>query len=239
MGQADFDVDDLAKYLHVVPQKVMRLADRGHLPGRKVAGQWRFSRAEIHHWLETRIGASDCDIELAEMEGALERHAGPDETEVSITDLLTVSAIAKPLAAKTRESVIKAIVQLASDTGLLWDPEKLADAVRAREEMHPTALSCGVALLHPRRPMTSILSEPFLALGCTIQGIPFGGGRGELTDLFFLICSTTDQGHLRTLARLSRLINDDTVLADIRAAENAQQVHDVLEKREADLSGEE
>jgi len=238
MGQADFDVDELAKYLHVLPQKVVRLADRGQLPARRVAGQWRFSRAEVHHWLESRIGASDCDIELAEMEGVLERHATPDATEIAISDLLSVHAIAKPLAAKTRQSVIQAMVQLASETGLLWDPEKLADAVRTREEMHPTALSCGVALLHPRRPMTSILGEPFLALGCTVQGIPFGGGRGELTDLFFLICSTNDQGHLRTLARLSRLINDDTVLADLRSAENAQQVHDVLVKREAELGGE-
>ena len=50
----------------------------------------------------------------------------------------------------------------------------MADAVRAREDMMPTALDIGVALLHPRRPLASILDRPLLALGRTDRGIPFG-----------------------------------------------------------------
>ncbi|MEK6246646.1 MAG: PTS sugar transporter subunit IIA [Planctomycetales bacterium] len=236
MSEADFNIDSLASYLHLMPQQVSRLADRGKVPGRKVSGEWRFSRAEIHHWLEERIGTSDCDIELAEMEGVLQRHADPEQTEVTIAEMLSMNAIAIPLASKTRDSTIHAMVNLAHDTGHLWDPERMADAVRARENMHPTALSCGVALMHPRRPMSDILAEPILALGRTVQGIPFGGQGGQLTDLFFLICSTSDQTHLRTLARISRLINDSEVLSAIRSAEDAQQTYDILVQRETDLN---
>ena len=117
-----------------------------------------------------------------------------------------------PLEARSSSSVIDRMTELAAGTGLLWDPEKMAQAVRERENLHPTALDNGVALLHPRRPMTNILSEPLLALGCTHRGIPFSGARGVLTDIFFLICSTDDQGHLRALARLSRLLGDNTFL---------------------------
>lgn len=235
MGESDFDIESLAKYLHLMPQKITRMADRGKLPGRKVGGKWRFARAEIHHWLEQRIGASECDIELSEMQDVLDGHASLEIEDFSIWAMLAINAIAVPLAAKTRDSAIGAMIQLATESGQLWDPDKLADAVRAREDMHPTALSCGVALLHPRRPMPSILAEPFLALGRTVQGIPFGGQGGQLTDIFFLICSTSDQGHLRTLARLSRLINDSDVLLALRAATDTQQVHDVLVQRESDL----
>ncbi len=66
MRTEDFDIDNLASYLHLTPQQVTRLADRGKIPGRKVAGQWRFSPADIHHWLEARIGLSDED-ELVEV----------------------------------------------------------------------------------------------------------------------------------------------------------------------------
>jgi PTS system nitrogen regulatory IIA component len=178
----DFDIDSLAVYLHLTPQQVMRLADRGKVPGRKVAGQWRFSQAEIHHWLEDRIGLSD-EVELAEMETVLERsHAAEDS--VSISQLLHRDAIAIPLEARTRNSVINAMTRLAAGTGLLWDPEKMAEAVSERENLHPTALDNGVALLHPRRPMESILAEPLLALGCTSSGIPFGAERYLLFDLF-------------------------------------------------------
>ena len=56
MADDDFDVQRLATYLHLTPDQVARLADRGKLPGRKVQGQWRFAQADVHHWLEQRIG---------------------------------------------------------------------------------------------------------------------------------------------------------------------------------------
>jgi PTS system nitrogen regulatory IIA component len=233
LAEEDFSIESLAEYLHIDAPQVARLAERGKLPGRRIGGAWRFSRAEIHHWLEARIGVSD-ELELVHMEGALERSApaGAEQT-LSIAELLPVEAIAIPLAARTRNSVITAMTQLAANTGWLWDPEKMADAVRQREEMHPTALDNGVALLHPRRPLAGILAQAFLALGITETGIPFGGSR--LTDVFFLICSDSDQGHLQILARLSRLINCTNFLAELRGMPDAPSAHDLFLARERQL----
>jgi nitrogen PTS system EIIA component len=220
MPRTDFDVERLAAYLHLAPEKVARLAERGKIPARKVAGQWRFSRAEIHHWLEDRIGLSD-EGELVEMEQVLQRSAPDDEKEdVRLADLISLEAIAVPMLARTRNSVITTMVEVAARTGWLWEPDKMVEAVRSREEMHPTALENGVALLHPRRPMTSILGQAFVALGVTPSGIPFGAGM-PLSDVFFLICSVEDRGHLRVLARLSRLLNVPGFLSELRAASNA------------------
>jgi excisionase family DNA binding protein len=58
MATEDFDVDSLAAYLHMMPPQIARLAERGKIPSRRVGGQWKFSRAEVHHWLEQRIGFS-------------------------------------------------------------------------------------------------------------------------------------------------------------------------------------
>jgi nitrogen PTS system EIIA component len=234
MSQDDYDVDRLAEYLHMMPAAVLKLAERGKLPGRRVAGQWRFSAAEVHHWLEDRIGLSD-DDELAKVEGALDRastSAEPDE--ICIVDLLHREAIETPLDARTRGSVITRMTELAARTHLLWHPAQMADAVRAREDMHSTALDIGVALLHPRRPMSSILESAVLALGVTPRGIPFGTG-GSLTDIFFLICSTSDHEHLRILARLSRVISDQDFLTAIRSAENAAALDKLVRDRDAAL----
>jgi PTS system nitrogen regulatory IIA component len=230
----DFDLDRLAAYLHLSPAQVARLAERGNLPGRKVGGEWRFSPAEIHHWLEDRIGLSG-EAELAQMEEVLRRSIGSDEV-VGIAEMLPPEAIAIPLDARTRNSVITSMVDLAASTGLLWDAPTMVEAVRAREDMQPTALENGVALLHPRRPMPSLLAQPLLALGRTSQGIPFGGSRSQLTDVFFLICSIDDRGHLRTLARLSRLIADPTVLDGIRTAPDAQTARQIIVDRDQQLS---
>ena len=236
MASRDFDVDSLAAYLHLSPQQVARMADRGKLPGRKISGQWRFAEAEVHHWLEDRIGLSD-EGELVQMENVLDRRRGEQAEVVSLAKMLPLDAIAVPLQARTRGSVIGEMAQLAAQTGLLWDPERMAEAVRERESLHPTALDIGVALLHPRRPMPNILAEPFLALGRTYQGVPFGGVRGGLTDLFFLILSTDDRGHLRTLARLSRLLGDSTTLDGLRCCENPASTRDWIALREAELFG--
>lgn len=235
MPYEDFDLDSLAAYLHLTPQKVGRLADRGNLPGRKVAGQWRFSRAEIHHWLENRIGLADED-ELLNVEGVLRRGRGPEDAqEIVLADLLLPEAIAVPLLAKTRNSVITAMVNLAAATGYLWDPEKMAAAVRDREEMHPTAMDNGVAMLHPRRPMPTILGQPLLAFGRSASGIPFGGGFGNLTDLFFLICSVDDRGHLRTLARLARVLGLPGFLQSLRETPDASSARRLFADAERGL----
>ena len=231
----DFGIDSLAAYLHLLPQQISRLVNRGKLPGRKVGGQWRFSRAEIHHWMETRMGLLDGE-ELARMESVLDRSVGVSEfDEFSLSRLLAVESIAVPLEARTKSKVILNMTDLAAATGRLWDSDKMAEAVRAREQLHPTALDNGVALLHPRRPISSILSEPVLALGRTTTGIPFGGAGGVMTDIFVLICSTDDRGHLRTLARISRLISDSELLDLVRTATDPQAVFQAILDCEAQL----
>lgn len=234
MSGGDFDIQSLAEYLHLTVQQVTRLAERGKIPGRKVAGQWRFSRPEINQWIEQRIGAAD-EGELAEVEAAMRPATQSELDEIRLAELLSVQAIAVPLRARTRDSVIRSMVELAVATGWLWDAETMQQAVFQREQMLPTALDNGVALLHPRRPMTSILARPLMALGISPSGIPFGGSRSGLTDVFFLICSVDDRGHLHTLARLSRVLASAGFLEALRGATTAAEAYQLVADAEARL----
>jgi PTS system nitrogen regulatory IIA component len=232
MSEEDFDIQSLATYLHLVPAQVERMANRGQLPGRRVGGQWVFSASDIHHWFEERIGAST-PTELQEVERVLD--TGGQETVAPISDLLSADAIWIPLQARTRNSVIETMCGMSADLGLMWEPGKMAEAIRTRESLHPTALDNGVALLHPRRPLPACLNEPFLALGITFSGIPFGGPRGVLTDVFFLIGSLDEPGHLRTLARLSRLIGLPDFLNTLRACSDNRSAWEAIRDAESRL----
>src|SRR5262245_4554047 len=107
----DFEPESLASYLHISPQQVLKMAERGSVPGRKIGGQWRFSQAEIHHWLEERIGAADV-ADLAHVQGLLDKAAEFKEpATVRISELLLPEAVAIPLPARTRSSVIKSMVE--------------------------------------------------------------------------------------------------------------------------------
>jgi PTS system nitrogen regulatory IIA component len=231
MSDEDFDVQSLATYLHLTPGQVEKMAGRDQLPGRRIAGQWRFSRSEIHHWFEERIGLSD-DEQLEHVEKVLETSATTPRD--SIAGLLEPSAIWIPLPARTRNSVIKQMCQRAADAGLVWDVTKMEEAIKSRENLHPTALGNGVALLHPRRPQPSNIAHAFLALGVTTTGLPFGGPRGVMTDVFFLIASDQEKRHLQTLARLSRIIAVPDFVEQLRACPDAAAACQLI--RETDES---
>jgi PTS system nitrogen regulatory IIA component len=226
----DLDIAQLAAYLHLTPDQVTKMAVRGRIPARKVGNLWRFSEAEIHHWLEDRIGASDPE-ELEKVQAVLNRAKGDEIKDLLITEMCVPETIQVPLNARTRGSVIRSICSLAAETGMMWDAPSMAEAVSAREQMHPTALDCGVALLHPRRPQTSILADSVIALGVCPAPIPFSD-RGHLTDVFFLICSYDDTVHLRILAKLSRMISSGDLLDQLRSSETSGQAWAALRDAE-------
>ncbi len=47
-------IDEVAGYLRLNRFTVYRMAERGELPGAKIARRWRFEQREIETWFETR-----------------------------------------------------------------------------------------------------------------------------------------------------------------------------------------
>jgi PTS system nitrogen regulatory IIA component len=231
MGSDMMDLDQLAVYLQRDKREVSKMASRGHLPGHKVSGNWRFARAEIDHWLETQLPALS-DRELSALEA---RGTAPGEREPLIATLLTPATMAVPLAAGTRASVLKELVQLAEQSWQVFDPEAIHEAVRVREEMGTTAQPNGVAVPHPRRPLPLALGESVIAFGRTVAGLPFGAPHGGLSDLFFLVCCRDSHTHLRVLARLARLFLRPGFVDELRAAETAADVWKLIQAAEDDL----
>jgi len=54
MSAPAMTVCEVARHLNVVERTIYRLAQKGELPGFKVAGVWRFQRADIRRWIENR-----------------------------------------------------------------------------------------------------------------------------------------------------------------------------------------
>ncbi len=232
MPHSNLNFSQLCRYLHLPENQVKKLVDRGVIPGRRLSGDWVFSRDEVNRWLEQRIGESD-DAALAHVESALNRRED-SEPPISIAALIPENGIALPLQGKTRDSVIRNMVTQAEKTGLLWDSDTMIQSVKQREELHTTALENGVALLHPRRPNPNIMEEAFLVLGIMPSGIFFGGDLDNKTDVFFLICSQEDRSHLRTLARLSRILSRPTFLEQLREAETEADIRQLIAQEETD-----
>jgi PTS system nitrogen regulatory IIA component len=231
MGNDVMGLEELAVYLQRDLREVQKMASRGYIPGQKVSGEWRFHQAEINHWLESQMHAYT-EQELSQLEAASDRDDAPP---LLITPILSEATMAVPLPATTRTSVLNELVQLAEQSWLVYDPEGILNAVRQREEMGSTALPSGIAIPHPHRPLPNALGDDVIAFGRTVSGIPFGGEYGGLTDLYFLVLCRDYSKHLRALARLSRLFLRPNFIHDLRAAESARAVMELIEKTETEL----
>ncbi len=231
MGNDVMGLEELATYLQRDVREVSKMASRGHLPGQKVGGEWRFLRVEINRWLEGQL-AGYTDKQLTAVEAGPDRHP---EYEPLLAQYLAESSVAVPLGASTRPSVLRELVALAESSWQVYDAAALLEAVRQREEMGSTALPSGVAIPHPHRPLPSLLGEPVIAYGRTASGIPFGAERGGLTDVFFLVACRDDRTHLRVLARLSRLLLRPGFLDELRAAETPAESWERIINEEREL----
>jgi PTS system nitrogen regulatory IIA component len=232
MNPEAMDLEELARYLQRDVREVTRLASRGYLPGRKVGGEWRFSRAEITHWLETQMHAYT-EEELTRLEG---RPAG-EEGQLLVSTLLPERCMAVPMQARTKASVLKELVSLAERSWQVYDPAAILEALKQREEMASTALESGLAIPHPHRPLPNAVAESILAFGRTSTGIPFGAPQGILTDVFFLVCCRDAGTHVKVLARISRLFLRVAFADELRAAETPAQTHQLIEAAERELLG--
>lgn len=231
MGNEMMDLEEAARYLQRDAREVGKMADRGHLPGQKVGGKWRFSRAEINHWIETHLpDYSEQQLRELESRGAAEEGGGP-----VVSAYLTATTTAVPLPASTRASVLKELVRLAEQTWQVYDPEAVLEAVRQREDMGSTALESGVAIPHPRRPMPNALGESLVAYGRTGSGIPFAAAGGGLTDIFFLVLCRDDRTHLRVLARLARLLLRSGFVEELRSADGVTDTLQIIQAAEEKL----
>jgi nitrogen PTS system EIIA component len=227
------DIEQLAAYLSRDVREVGKLASRGVLPGRRVNGEWRFARAEINHWLESRLHEYS-EEELSALESA---HAVEVE-EPLLANLMCETLVAVPLGAATRSSLLRELVKLAATAWQVYDEDAVLQAITEREEMGSTALSYGVAIPHAHRPLgDGVLGEPLVAFGRTSRALPFGGARGSLTDLFFLVLSKDDRTHLRVLARLARLMLREGFVEQLRGAETPAEAYELILQAEQELLG--
>ncbi|QDU64570.1 PTS system fructose-specific EIIABC component [Planctomycetes bacterium Pan216] len=232
-GEDVFGLSDLASYLGRDARELEKLAERGHLPGRRVGGQWQFHRENVHHWLERQLSEYS-DQELERLEFSVGQKEEESASPLVVTPLLSVETIEVPLGARTARSVLSRMVEVANRTWLLYLADDILQAIEAREKLSSTALPGGVAIPHPRRPLPDALGESLIAFGRTATGIPFDRD-GSMTDLFFLVLCRDHSTHLHVLARLSRIFQREDFFDQLRATQSATEAFEVITKAEMEV----
>lgn len=233
MSHEVFSLDELARHLGRDRREIEKLASRGRIPGRKVGSAWQFHSSEITRWLEQEMREYS-SAELRNVE--ITQHSREICPDLPVTSLLHPETVAVPLQARTKRSVLEALLETAGNTWQIWSPNEILVAVQKREELFSTAYAGGIAIPHPRNPLPEAHGESIIAFGRTMTGIPFGAPHGGLTDLFFLVLCQDSGSHLQVLARLGRMLQLPEFSDRLRETEDPQTTYDLICETEREIS---
>lgn len=219
---------ELASYLHMGQKTVLKLAESKQLPGKLIDKEWRFRRAAIDTWLESKgDGVAGDDGQRFE--------DVPDGMQVPLGDLLPESAIVHDMRAKDPLAAIEELAARAYGNKWLSDKPWFVGAVVEREVLASTAMEGGVAFLHTRAREADRIVRPFVIVGRSYDGIEFGAPDGRPTYLFFLLGLKHDRLHLPILGRLARIMaKHPQVVGRLRAVTSHNKMRNVLLQLDAD-----
>ncbi len=215
-------IHELAVYLHLDEQTVNKLVAAGKIPSIQLDRQWRFKRAAIDEWIEQQLVGEDENFTDV-----------PDGMKLPLEDLVPDHAIIPNLRATTPIAVIEELAARAYTNGWLADKPWFVGAVVERESLASTAMEGGVAFLHTRAKDKGKIARPFMIVGRSWSGIPFGAPDGNPTYLFFLLGLKYDRLHLPILGRLARALRNPATIAKLRSLSSPDQVRALLLKEDA------
>lgn len=148
-----------------------------------------------------------------------------------IVDRLSEDGIKIPLTSMDKNEIIKELLDVLTGVHGEINSEEAFEGLIEREKIETTAIGHNVAIPHAR---IKNLAEVYLAFGITEEDVDFDAIDGQPVRLVFLILFPEEDVNtqLALLARLSRLMKDETLRAALLECSSSQSVIDVFTQYE-------
>lgn len=236
MSRETLTLAQAAEHVHLTPNELRHVAQRGEIEAQRIGDDWRFEHRALDEWAQRNLLAAN-GRELAEqhrvmMDEDRRAHRGG----WFVADLFASAAIELGVQARTKAGVVRDMADLAGRSGLVYDPDGLYAELAEREAAASTAVEGGAAFLHPRFHDPYLFESAFIGYGRSERPIYFGAPDGEPTRHFFLVGSTDHEMHLHVLARLAMLAHRTDLLARLDAAGDADAVVAAVRECEGELA---
>lgn len=154
---------------------------------------------------------------------------------MKLTDLLTKNDIIPHLTSQTKEGVIEEISDLIVRLHPALHKPDIVNALLEREKLGSTGIEDGIAIPHAK---IQNLNRIILAMGRSLKGIDFHAHDGKISHLFFVLLAPASfaGAHLKTLARLSRLLKQENVRIKLMEASGREEIYNILKEEDERLA---
>jgi PTS system nitrogen regulatory IIA component len=149
----------------------------------------------------------------------------------NFNDLLVADAVSSDVAVANKKQLFQKLGQIAQDV-YGADASEVIERLTERERLGSTGFGGGIAIPHAKLDGLDKVRGAVLLLA---QPIPFDAIDEAPVDIVFMLLSPTDSGaeHLKTLARVSRLLRNEGQLARIRGVRSEAALFALLAGGEA------
>ena len=151
---------------------------------------------------------------------------------MEINDLLVLEGVTADLKATSKKQALQDLARRAADVSGMHE-RAVFDVLMERERLGTTGVGNGIAIPHGKLPNLERLYGLFARLG---QPIDFQAIDERPVDLVFVLLAPEGAGadHLKALARISRLLRDQSVCDKLRGTDNAEALYAILTESEKD-----
>ena len=150
---------------------------------------------------------------------------------MELSELLDQRGVVAGLKAGSKKQVLQELAQRAAEVTALGERE-IFEVLLQRERLGTTGVGRGIAIPHGKLKGLDRLHGLFARLDAPVD---FDAIDDEPVDLVFLLLAPEGAGadHLKALARISRLLRDQTVCAKLRGSEDSDAIYALLTEESA------
>ncbi len=153
---------------------------------------------------------------------------------MKISELLDPAAIIVDLKGGNKKDVLAELTDALLKADASLDHDEVLRVLLERERLGSTGIGDGVAIPHGK---LKNLDQLRISFGLSQRGVDFDSMDGKPAQLFFLLVAPEESVgvHLKTLARISKLLKSPTARERLQAAASAKDIHRIIEDEEEHL----
>jgi PTS system nitrogen regulatory IIA component len=153
---------------------------------------------------------------------------------VKIAEMLDPAAIVAELKGTGKKEVLAELTEALITSHPSLNRDEVIRVLLERERLGSTGIGDGVAIPHGK---LRHLDQQLIAFGLSRKGVEFDAMDGKPAHLFFLLIAPEDSVgiHLKTLARISKLLKAPMVRDRLQSAKDRQQIHSIIAEEEEKL----
>ncbi len=148
-----------------------------------------------------------------------------------ILDFLDKDCIELNIKSKTKEDIIKEMVDMLDKKGAILDKTVTIDSLMEREELGSTGVGQGIAIPHSKTKGVKDLTGAF---GVSKNGVDFEALDGEPVFIFFMLLAPEGAAGvmLKALARVSNFLKNKYYRKKIMSAQSKEDINQIIEEEE-------